>query len=190
MMQHYGLTLAPGVLFIYVQRTLRVMIGRQSMKDAFPTDVAGLWQAIWASMIFTFLVSLYPGLQNGTTLLLANMMMQLVAVLTMVLLFMGALHALGLSDKVFVYIVPFLWIENVQHLVAGIIQNFVIATANPALLVMITPVIIWTIYWLWRVGKDQLQRGGWVATGFLALSFVIDLLLFSIVQMRMPIALN
>jgi hypothetical protein len=35
----------------------------------------------------------------------------------------------------------------------------------------------------------QLQRGGWIATGFLALSFVIDLLLFIIVQVRvhMPV---
>ena len=103
----------------------------------------------------------------------------------MVFLFMAALRALHLEARMFAYIVPFLWIENVQHLFAGVIQNFVIVSANPKLLMLITPIIVWTIYWLWRLGKVQLQRGGWVATGFLALSFVIDLLLFIIVQIRM-----
>ena len=188
-MQHYGLTLAPGVLFIYIKRTVLVMLGRLSIDDAFQANIPGLWQAIWSSMIFTFLVSVYPGIQNGLTLLFANMMMQMLAVLVMVFLFMAALRALQLEARMFAYIVPFLWIENVQHLFAGIIQNLVIVSANPKLLMLITPIIVWTIYWLWRLGKVQLQRGGWIATGFLSLSFAIDLLLFIIVQVRvhMPV---
>ena len=94
MMQHYGLTLAPGVLFTYIKRTVLVMLGKLSIDDAFQANTPGLWQAIWASMIFTFLVSVYPGMQNGLTLLFANMMMQMVAVLVMVFLFMAALRAL------------------------------------------------------------------------------------------------
>ena len=31
---------------------------------------------------------------------------------------------------------------------------------KPKLLMLITPIIVWTIYWLWRLGKVQLQRGG------------------------------
>ena len=123
-MQHYGLTLAPGVLFTYIKRTVLVMLGKLSIDDAFQANIPGLWQAIWASMIFTFLVSVYPGIQNGLTLLFANMMMQMVAVLVMVFLFMAALRALQLEARMFAYIVPFLWIENVQHLFAGIIQKF------------------------------------------------------------------
>ena len=61
-MQHYGLTLAPGVLFIYIKRTVLVMLGRLSIDDAFQANIPGLWQAIWSSMIFTFLVSVYPGI--------------------------------------------------------------------------------------------------------------------------------
>ena len=38
--------------------------------------------------------------------------------------------------------------------------------------------------------QGALQRGGWVATGFLALSFVIDLLLFIIVQIRMHMSVG
>jgi len=183
-MQHYGLSLAPAVLLVYIKRTLLVMLGRLPANDAFATNVTGLWQAVWASLIFTFLVSVYPGIQTGLVLLFANMMMQLVAVVAMVLLFMRVLRMMGLESRTFAYIVPFLWVENVQHLFAGLIQNLMIVMADSQLLLLITPIIIWTVYWLWRLGKDQLQRGGWVATGFLALSFIIDLLLFSVVQLR------
>ncbi len=186
-MQHFGLTLAPGVLFTYIKRTLLVMLGKLSINDAFQANIPGLWQAIWASMIFTFLVSVYPGIQNGLTLLFATMIMQMVGVLIMVFMFIAALRALKLEERMFAYIVPFLWIGNVQHLFAGIIQNFVIVSANPKFLMLTTPIIVWTIYWLWRLGTVQLQRGGWIATGFLALSFGIDLFLFFIVQIRVHV---
>lgn len=186
-MQHYGLTLAPGVLFIYVKRTLLMMLGKLSSDDGFQRNADGLWQAIWASLIFTFLVSLYPGIKTGLVLLFANLIMQMVAVLVMVLLFITVLRVMRLETQNFSFIVPFLWIENVQHLVAGILQNFVIVSGNPNMVLLVTPVIIWTIYWLWRLGKTQLQRGGWVAAGFVAMSFLVDLLLFVIVQARVDV---
>ena len=105
------------------------MFGKLSIDDAFQANIPGLWQALGID-VFTFLVSVYPGIQNGLTLLFANMMMQMVAVLVMVFLFIAALRALQLEARMFAYIVPFLWIENVQHLFAGIIQNFVIVSAN------------------------------------------------------------
>ena len=138
-MQHYGLTLAPGVLFIYVKRTLLMMLGKLSSDDGFQRNADGLWQAIWASLIFTFLVSLYPGIKTGLVLLFANLIMQMVAVLVMVLLFITVLRVMRLETQIFSFIVPFLWIENVQHLVAGILQNFVIVSGNPPLLDIITP---------------------------------------------------
>jgi hypothetical protein len=47
--------------------------------------------------------------------------------------------------------------------------------------------IIWSVYWLWRLGREQLQRGGWISAGFLALSFGIDLVLFFVVQQRLQL---
>jgi hypothetical protein len=104
-----------------------------------------------------------------------------------VVLFFTVLNAMGLQDRALGYIVPFLWIENVQHLFAGLVQNVVIVTGKPNLLMVITPMIIWSVYWLWRLGREQLQRGGWISAGFLALSFGIDLVLFFVVQQRLQL---
>jgi hypothetical protein len=186
-MQHYGFALAPAVLLTYLKRTFLVMLGRLPVKGTFLVDAAGLWQAIWASLIFTLLVSLYPGMSHGAGLIFANMLMQVVAVLLMVVLFFTVLNAMGLQDRALGYIVPFLWIENVQHLFAGLVQNIVIVTGKPNLLMLITPMIIWSVYWLWRLGREQLQRGGWISAGFLALSFGIDLVLFFVVQQRLQL---
>ena len=123
-------------------------------------------------------------------LLIANLLLQLVAVVLLVLLLVVILRNAGLASRVFAFVVPFLWVENVQHLVGGLIQNLVILTGDGTMLILLTPLIFWTVYWLWRIGRDQLGRGGWFATGLLFLSFVIDAGLFLFVQSRVQIPLG
>jgi hypothetical protein len=180
-------SLAFGRLAELFKRTLLVMLGRRPISGSYAFDAPAVWQAIWASVIFTFIVSVYPGLRTGIGVLAANLILQLVAVVLMVLLFATILRGAGLSDRLFAFTVPFLWVENVQHLVGGLVQNLVIVSGDATMLVLITPLIFWTVYWLWRIGRDQLGRGGWFATGLLFLSFVIDAGLFMFVQSRVQI---
>ena len=183
-------SLALGRLAALGKHTLMMMLGRHPIGSGFDLAPAGVWQAVWTSVIFTFIVSVYPGLRVGVSVLLANLILQLVAVVLMVLLFAAILRGAGLSDRIFAFVVPFLWVENVQHLVGGLVQNLVILTGDATLLILITPLIFWTVYWLWRIGRDQLGRGGWFATGLLFLSFVIDAGLFLFVQSRVHIPLG
>ena len=183
-------SLAPSRLIGLIKHTLLMMLGRRPMSGIFAFDAAAVWQAIWASVIFTFVVSIYPGVQSGFALLLANLLLQLLAVVLMVLLFVVILRNAGLANRVFAFVVPFLWVENGQHFVGGIIQNLVILTGDGTMLILLTPLIFWTIYWLWRIGRDQLGRGGWFATGLLFLSFVIDAGLFLFVQSRVQMPLG
>ena len=180
-------SLSFGRLAELIKLTLLVMLGRRPVEASYDLSQAGVWQAIWASMIFTFLVAIFPGMQNGFSLLAANMLMQLVAILVMVLLFAMTLRTTGLEARVCAFIVPFLWIENVQHLFSGLVQNLVIVTGDATLLILITPLIFWSVYWLWRVGRDQLGRGGWFATGLLFMSFMIDAVMFMFVQNRVQL---
>lgn len=180
-------SLALGRLAELFKRTLLVMLGRRPISCSYALDAPAVWQAIWASVIFTFIVSVYPGLRTGVGVLAANLILQLVAVVLMVLLFATILRGAGLSDRLFAFTVPFLWVENVQHLVGGLVQNLVILSGDATMLVLITPLIFWTVYWLWRIGRDQLGRGGWFATGLLFLSFVIDAGLFMFVQSRVQV---
>ena len=177
-------SLAFGRLAELFKRTLLVMLARRPISGSYVFDAPAVWQAIWASVIFTFIVSVYPGLRTGIGVLAANLILQIVAVVLMVLLFAAILRGAGLADRLFAFTVPFLWVENVQHLVGGLVQNLVIVSGDATMLILITPLIFWTVYWLWRIGRDQLGRGGWFATGLLFLSFVIDAGLFFFVQSR------
>jgi len=183
-------SLSAGRLATLVKHTLLVMLGRRPFSGTFAFDAPALWQAIWASMIFTLVVSVYPGLSSGFSILMANLILQLLAVVLMVLLFILILRTSGLEERVFAFVVPFLWVENVQHLFGGLVQNLVIITGDGTLLILITPLIFWSVYWLWRIGRDQLGRGGWFATGLLFLSFVIDAGLFMFVQSRAQVPLG
>jgi hypothetical protein len=180
-------SLAFGRLAELFKRTLLVMLGRRPISGSYVFDAPAVWQAIWASVIFTFIVSVYPGLRTGIGVLAANLILQIVAVVLMVLLFAAILRGAGLADRLFAFTVPFLWVENVQHLVGGLVQNLVIVSGDATMLILITPLIFWTVYWLWRIGRDQLGRGGWFATGLLFLSFVIDAGLFLFVQSRVQV---
>lgn len=184
-------SLAPARLFDLVRRTLLMMLGRRPISGSYVVDAPALWQAIWASVIFTFVVSVYPGLQYGISVLVTSLILQLVTVVLTVLLFARILNGAGLGDRLFVFAVPFLWVENVQHLVGGVawalMQYLAVLSGDMTLLVLIAPLVFWTIYWLWRIGRDQLGRGGWFATGLLCLSFVIDAGLSLFVQSRVQI---
>ena len=189
-MQHYGLSLAPRVLLIYIARGLMVMLGRLPMNDAFQLNATGLWQAIWASVVLTFLVSAYPAFTLSGSLLLANMVIQVVAMIAMVLIFIGMLQRYNLADRTFAYLVPFLWIENIQLLFSGIVQNMIVVSRDTGMMILVAPIVFWSIYWLWRVGYDQLDKRGWLATGLLLMSFFINAGLSMFFQNRIDIPLG
>ena len=98
----------------------------------------------------------------------------------------GQALTLGRPDKLLPFIVPFLWIENLQQLLGGIVQSLTVMTGDQTLMISILPVAVWTCYWLWRVGRDIVGKGGLVAAGFIAMSFMIDVSLLYMLQSRLP----
>lgn len=167
--------MAPRVLLAYIVRTVMVMLGRIPMNSAFLLTPQGLWQAIGASVVIAFLASVYPLAAGGLGLLVAKMAAQIIAITAMSLLFMAILKLMGLGDREFALLVPFIWFENLQYLVGGLIAYAMMLTGSEQLPVMVLgPLLAWTVYWLWRAGRDQIGRGGWVATGFVVLSVIIE----------------
>ena len=115
-MQQETLSLSPRVLLFYVGHSLRVMTGKASMDDVYQTDAKGLWHAIWASMIFTAMVTIYPTLKNAPSIFVTTMIVQLAGLVLLALVFLFALKQLGLAERNFAFLLPFFWIENVQQL--------------------------------------------------------------------------
>lgn len=174
-MQQDGMLLTPRALLSCVVRTVQVMLGRLPMNSAFALTPQGLWQAVGASAIIAFIVSVYPMTGGGIGLLAAKVTAHIISIVAMSLLFMTVLRLMGLADKEFALLVPFIWIENIQYLAAGLVAYMMMLGGSEQVPVMIFgPLLVWTIYWLWRTGRDQLGRGGWVASGFLILSVLVD----------------
>ena len=56
-----------------VKRTLMVMFGRRPVSGTYTLDGPAVWQAIWASMIFTVIVMIYPAITNGLMVLFLSL---------------------------------------------------------------------------------------------------------------------
>ena len=177
--------LSPSALIGLVRLTFMVLCGRRPAIGSYDASPQGLWQAVAASVIFTILVTIYPALEATPRLFISAIILQFIGIVLLVLVFDVFLKAIDRPAKFLPFSVPFLWIENLQQLFGGIIQNIVVITGDQSIMVLILLVAIWTCYWLWRIGRDIVGKGGWVAAGFIALSFVIDVALLYMLQARL-----
>ena len=64
-------SLSPQILLGQIAISLRVMAGRQPLAGSFGADAPALWQAIGAGMVFTLLVTIYPGVGSSLSLFLS-----------------------------------------------------------------------------------------------------------------------
>ncbi len=177
--------LSPSALLAMVRVTILVLLGRRPAIGSFDASPQGLWQAIVASLIFTTLVTIYPALNTAPGLFVSALLLQFIGIVLLVLLFDFFLKAIDRPVKLLPFVIPFLWIENLQQLFGGIVQNLVVMTGDQSVMVLILIIAIWTCYWLWRIGRDIVGKGGWVAAGFIAISFAVDVALLYALQSRL-----
>ena len=177
-------SLSLQILLGRIAVSLRVMSGRQPLAGSFGADASALWQAIGAGMVFTLLVTIYPGVGSSLSLFVATFIAQFIGVVLMLLLMHMILRGVGRSQKFLPFAVPFLWIENVQQLFGGVVQNLVIFTSDHTILLLILPLAAWTCYWMWRIGRDVIGKGGFLAAALVGLSIIVDVTLLFAVQSR------
>ena len=175
---------SPQNLLVQIAVSLRVMTGRQPLAGSFGANTPALWQAIGAGMLFTLLVTIYPGAGSSLSLFAATFIAQFIGVVLMLLLMHMILRAVDRPQKFLPFAVPFLWIENVQQLFGGMIQNLVIFTSDHTILLLILPLAVWTCYWMWRIGRDIIGKGGFLAAALVGLSMMVDVTLLFAVQSR------
>jgi len=176
--------LTPRALLGQIAVSLRVMAGRQPVAGSFAADANALWQAIGAAMIFTLLVTIYPGVDSNLSLFVGTLIAQFIGIILLLLLVHLILQAIGRPTKFLPFAVPFLWVENVQQLFGGIVQNLVILTGDHTILLLILPLAVWTCYWMWRIGRDVIGKGGFLAAALVGLSMMVDVTLLFAIQSR------
>ena len=177
-------SLSPQILLGQIAISLRVMAGRQPLAGSFGADAPALWQAIGAGMVFTLLVTIYPGVGSSLSLFVATFIAQFIGVVLMLILMHMILRAVSRPQKFLPIAVPFLWVENVQNLFGGMIQNLVILSSDHTILLLILPLAVWTCYWMWRIGRDVIGKGGFLAVALVGLSMMVDVTLLLAVQSR------
>ena len=103
--------LSPSALFAMVRITLLVLFGRRPAVGSFDASPRGLWQAIFSSVIFTVLVTIYPALETAPELFISAIVLQFIGIMLLVLVFSTFLKAIDRHTKFLTFVVPFLLIS-------------------------------------------------------------------------------
>jgi hypothetical protein len=96
----------------------------------------------------------------------------------------------GLQPAACQFLVPFLWMVNVQSLFSAFALNSMVLTGDYTLGILFIALGAWSIYWMWRIGRDTLGQGGFFATGLLAVTYIIHLMLAIFQPLRVSIQIG
>ena len=149
------MNISPFTVVKYLQATLKMMLGKQSPEASFDISENGLWQAIFVSWIISGLVSL----------------------LLFVILVYYFLLRISKSNLYLKFMVPYLWLSTMQMIFFAVITLFSVVTGVSAFSIFTIPALIWVLYWLIRIARQQLNVSRFVAFGFLAGKFLIETIL-------------
>ncbi len=171
------MNISPFTVVKYLQATLKMMLGKQSPEASFDISENGLWQAIFVSWIISGLVSIIPMQTIGWNFFPLFLSTALVSLLLFVILVYYFLLRISKSNLYLKFMVPYLWLSTMQMIFFAVITLFSIVTGVGAFSIFSIPALIWVLYWLIRIARQQLNVSRFVAFGFLAGKFLIETIL-------------
>ena len=171
------MNISPFTVVKYLQATLKMMLGKQSPEASFDISENGLWQAIFVSWIISGLVSIIPMQTIGWNFFPYFLSTALVSLLLFVILVYYFLLRISKSNLYLKFMVPYLWLSTMQMIFFAVITLFSVVTGVGAFSIFSIPALIWVLYWLIRIARQQLNVSRFVAFGFLAGKFLIETIL-------------
>ncbi len=171
------MNISPFTVVKYLQATLKMMLGKQSPEASFDISENGLWQAIFVSWIISGLVSIIPMQTIGWNFYPLFLSTALVSLLLFVILVYYFLLRISKSNLYLKFMVPYLWLSTMQMIFFAVITLFSVVTGVSAFSIFSIPALIWVLYWLIRIARQQLNVSRFVAFGFLAGKFLIETIL-------------
>ncbi len=171
------MNISPFTVVKYLQVTLKMMLGKQSPEASFDISENGLWQAIFVSWIISGLVSIIPMQTIGWNFYPLFLSTALVSLLLFVILVYYFLLRISKSNLYLKFMVPYLWLSTMQMIFFAVITLFSVVTGVSAFSIFSIPALIWVLYWLIRIARQQLNVSRFVAFGFLAGKFLIETIL-------------
>ena len=171
------MNISPFTVVKYLQATLKMMLGKQSPEASFDISENGLWQAIFVSWIISGIVSIIPMQTIGWNFFPLFLSTALVSLLLFVILVYYFLLRISKSNLYLKFMVPYLWLSTMQMIFFAVITLFSVVTGVGAFSIFSIPALIWVLYWLIRIARQQLNVSRFVAFGFLAGKFLIETIL-------------
>ena len=171
------MNISPFTVVKYLQATLKMMLGKQSPEASFDISENGLWQAIFVSWIISVIVSIIPMQTIGWNFFPLFLSTALVSLLLFVILVYYFLLRISKSNLYLKFMVPYLWLSTMQMIFFAVITLFSVVTGVGAFSIFSIPALIWVLYWLIRIARQQLNVSRFVAFGFLAGKFLIETIL-------------
>jgi len=171
------MNISPFTVVKYLQATLKMMLGKQSPEASFDISENGLWQAIFVSWIISGIVSIIPMQTIGWNFFPLFLSTALVSLLLFVILVYYFLLRISKSNLYLKFMVPYLWLSTMQMIFFALITLFSVVTGVGAFSIFSIPALIWVLYWLIRIARQQLNVSRFVAFGFLAGKFLIETIL-------------
>ena len=171
------MNISPSAFFQYLQATMQMMLGRKSPEDAYNISEEGIWQAIFASWIISSIVSIIPMQAIGWNFYPLFLATSLVSLLSFVILVYYFLLRIGKATLFLKFMLPYLWLSTIQMIFFAGITLVSSLTGIVEFSILSIPALIWIVYWLIRIARQQLDVSRFVAFGFLVGKFVIDTIL-------------
>ena len=190
LMERKRTVVSPGAFIEMIKRTLLVMLGRRPVSGSYAADPDGVWQAIWASVVISVGIGVSLKMTVAVGNLVSYTLFELVQILAVVLVLNAIIRQRGLQPAACQFLVPFLWMVNVQSLFSAFALNSMVLTGDYTLGILFIALGAWSIYWMWRIGRDTLGQGGFFATGLLAVTYIIHLMLAIFQPLRVSIQIG
>ena len=171
------MNISPSAFFQYLQATMQMMLGKKSPEDAYNISEEGIWQAIFASWIISSIVSIIPMQAIGWNFYPLFLATSLVSLLSFVILVYYFLLRIGKSTLFLKFMLPYLWLSTIQMIFFAGITLVSSLSGIVEFSLLSIPALIWIVYWLIRIARQQLDVSRFVAFGFLVGKFVIDTIL-------------
>ena len=168
---------SPISLFICLNATFSVLIGRKTIEESFDFSSIGFWQAIIGSWILGMIMAVAPASNFGIHFILTFATTSLVSILIYSLIVWHFLILKRKSDRYLYFLVPYFWVGNLQIVIFGIVTLLSISTGNSSLQFFLFPVVIWIFFWLYKIAKDQTELSGFYAICLLVFRLGVEIIL-------------
>ena len=167
-----------------------VVAGRVKPDNVFDYSAQGFWQAVLTNWVLGLVLAVVPLFALGGDFVILFMVISLVSILLYCLLVWHALVWMGRTDRFTRFLVPYLWVGALQIVLFGLVTVALQMTGLALLQILILPIAVWILIWLFRLARDQIGVSAFAAVCFVVSRFAVELIIGLLAGVKTGIGLG